>query len=167
MSDSGMTLMYPIFKTLHVLSGIVFLGNIITGVFWKHYADATRDARIIRHTTQGVIAADRWFTIPGVIGMVVFGFGAAGIGGLPLLRTGWILWSIVLFTLSGVLFMAGLVPLQRRMAVLAAEGERSGTLDWAAYQKLSRAWDVWGLAALLTPLAAAVLMILKPALPAL
>ena len=110
--------------------------------------------------------ADRLFTMPGVLGMVVFGFGAAGIGGLPMLRTGWILWSIVLFILSGVAFVARLVPLQRQMAKVAAEGASSGKLDWESYGRLSRSWDAWGLFALLAPVAAAVLMILKPVLPA-
>jgi len=167
MSDIGMTVLYPIFKTLHVLSAVVFLGNITTGIFWKHWADRTRDARLIRSAAEGIIAADRLFTIPGVLGMVVFGFGAAGIGGLPMLRTGWILWSIVLFTVSGVAFMARLVPLQRQMAKLAAAGETSGKLDWESYGRLSRSWDAWGMFALLTPVVAAVLMILKPPLPAL
>jgi uncharacterized membrane protein len=167
MSDTGMTLLYPIFKTLHVFAAIVFLGNITTGIFWKKRADRTRDVHLIRSALEGIIAADRLFTIPGVLGLLVFGFGAAGIGGLPMLRTGWILWSIVLFTLSGVAFMAALVPIQRRMAALAAQGERSGSLDWNAYERLSRSWDLWGLIALLAPAAAAALMILKPALPAL
>ena len=35
-------MLYLIFKTLHVLSGVVFLGNILTGVFWKRHADRTR-----------------------------------------------------------------------------------------------------------------------------
>ena len=43
------------------------------------------------------------------------GFSAAIQGGLPLLRTGWIFWSIVLFTLSGVIFALKLVPLQRKI----------------------------------------------------
>lgn len=167
MSDSGMAVMYPAFKTLHVFATIAFLGNITTGLFWKHRADRTKDPRVIRHVVEGVIAADRVFTMPGVLAMVVFGFGAAGIGGLPMLRTGWILWSIVLFVVSGIAFMAQLVPLQRRMAAAAAEGERAGTMDWAGYGKLSRAWDAWGLIALLAPVVAAALMIFKPVLPAL
>jgi len=161
------SLLYLIFKTLHVLSAIVFLGNITTGLLWKRRADRTRDVRIVRHVAEGIIVADRRFTIPGVIGLVVFGFGAAGVGGLPLLRTGWILWAVVLFILSGVVFMAGLVPIQRRLAAVAASGEQAGTMDWGAYERLSRAWDAWGAVALLAPVLAAILMIFKPALPAL
>jgi uncharacterized membrane protein len=160
-------MLYLIFKTLHVLAAVVFLGNILTGVFWKRHADRTREVRVIRNTLEGIIVADRLFTMPGVLVMIDFGFGAAGMGGLPMLHTGWILWSIVLFTISGVAFMAQLVPLQRRMAKLAAEGERAGQLDWKSYEQLSRGWDLWGLIALVAPLVAAVFMILKPALPSL
>ncbi|MGH7742329.1 MAG: DUF2269 family protein, partial [Candidatus Eiseniibacteriota bacterium] len=102
-----------------------------------------------------------------VLGLVVFGFGAAGIGGLPMLRTGWILWSIALFALSGVAFMAQVAPLQKKMLALARQGEAKGALDWDGYRKLSHSWDLWGAFALLTPLAAAVLMVWKPVLPAL
>ncbi|MGH7742418.1 MAG: DUF2269 family protein, partial [Candidatus Eiseniibacteriota bacterium] len=70
MSDPAMTLMYPMFKTLHVLSAVAFLGNITTGLYWKQHADRSRDARLVRHMLEGLIGADRWFTIPGVLGLV-------------------------------------------------------------------------------------------------
>jgi uncharacterized membrane protein len=159
--------MYLIFKFIHIAAAIVFLGNILTGVFWKKWADRTRDLHIMTHAMEGIIAADRLFTIPGVIVIVLGGFGAAGVQHLPLLRTGWILWGIVLFTLSGIAFMAQLVPLQRRMAKMTRAGANGETFDWSQYEKLSRAWDVWGLVALLAPVIAAAVMVLKPPLPAL
>ncbi len=159
--------MYLALKLLHLVAVIVFLGNIVTGLFWKAHADRTRDPRLIRHTLLGIIGADRLFTMPGVIAIIVFGVGAAQMGGFPLLRTGWILWSLVLFTVSGLAFMIQLVPLQRRMAALAAAGAEGGAMDWTAYHALSRRWDFWGAVALLTPVAIAALMVLKPALPGL
>jgi uncharacterized membrane protein len=155
-----------ILKLLHVMSAIAFLGNITTGLFWKAWADRTRDPQVIAHTLEGIIRADRWFTIPGVIGLVLFGAGAAMAERLPMLRTGWILWAIVLFIVSGAAFIAQVVPLQRRMAVVAG-GAAGATMDWKAYHALSRRWDLWGGVALLAPLGALVLMVLKPRLPAL
>ena len=58
--------MYAILKVIHVLAVIIFMGNIITGLFWKAHADRTKDRRIIAHTMDGIIRSDRWFTIPGV-----------------------------------------------------------------------------------------------------
>ena len=159
--------MYLAFKTIHLFCVVIFLGNIMTGIFWKLSADRTRDARIIRHALEGIIGSDRLFTIPGVIGITVFGFGAAGMHNLPMLGTGWILWSLILFSLSGVVFMAQLVPLQRRLAAVAREGAEGGTMDWPKYESLSRQWKFWGTVALLAPALVMILMVLKPRLPGL
>jgi uncharacterized membrane protein len=156
---------YLILKLLHILFVAAFLGNITTGLFWKAHADRTRDPRLIAHVLEGIIGSDRWFTIPGVIGIVVLGIGAANLGGLPLLHTGWILWSLILFTISGVAFMAQVVPAQRRMAQLARAAAEGAPMDWAAYHSLSRRWELWGGIALATPLLIAILMVLKPRLP--
>jgi uncharacterized membrane protein len=160
-------MLYFWLKLLHLVAVVLFLGNITTGLFWKAYADRTGDARIIAHVLEGIIQSDRLFTIPGVVVILVGGFGAAAVGGLPLLGTGWILWSIVLFTISGLAFMFRVVPLQRRMASLVRAAVDTGQLDWKLYRDWSRSWEIWGAVALLTPLAAMVLMVLKPALAAL
>ena len=104
-------------KLLHVAAVVIFLGNISTGIFWAARAHRTRDLRLIASTFEGVIRSDRWFTIPGVIGIIAGGVGAAMSGGVPILGTGWILWSIVLFAISGLAY--GMVaPLQRKIAHL-------------------------------------------------
>jgi uncharacterized membrane protein len=159
--------MYLVLKTVHVLAVVMFMGNITTGIFWKRHADRTRDPRLIAHAIEGIIASDRWFTLPGVLLIIIAGFGAAGVGHLKMLGTGWILWSIVLFTISGIAFMAQVAPLQKRMAKLMRAGAESGSPDWEQYERLSRAWDLWGAVALITPLVALVLMVLKPELPGL
>jgi hypothetical protein len=41
------------------------------------------------------------------------------------------------------------------------------SLDWPAYRALSHRWEVWGAVALIAPAAAAVLMVMKPAVPGL
>ena len=153
--------MYLAMKTLHVLAVVLFLGNIITGLFWKAHGDRTTDPRIIAHTLEGIIRSDRWFTIPGVV--LILGFGAAGaiIGGLPILGTGWIWQSIALFAVSGLAFVLQVAPLQRRLQALAAAGVDGGPWDQVAYRRLSRQWEFWGAVALVTPLAALVLMVYK------
>lgn len=155
-------MLYLLLKTVHIVAVVMFLGNITTGVFWKEHADRTRDARLIAHAIAGIIRSDRLFTIPGVLLITIAGITAAIIGHLPLLRTGWILWGIVLFSLSGVTFGARVAPLQRQMLKLMEAGAASGTPDWTAYQALSRSWAFWGAVALLLPLAAMFLMVFKP-----
>jgi uncharacterized membrane protein len=156
--------MYLVTKLLHIIAVIAFLGNIGTGLFWHVHAARTRDPRLLAHTMDGIIRSDRLFTIPGVVVIVTTGIIAAIIGGLPLLRTGWILWTLVLFTLSGVIFMGIVAPLQRQLLALAQAGSGAGIFDYAGYAMVARRWEVWGAAALLTPAAGLVLMVLKPAL---
>jgi len=58
---------YLLLKAVHVLAVVLFLGNIVTGIFWKAHGDRTGDPRIMAHTLDGIIRSDRWFTIPGVV----------------------------------------------------------------------------------------------------
>jgi uncharacterized membrane protein len=152
---------YLIYKLLHIISVILFLGNIITGLFWMRFALRTKDVRIIAYTIRGIIAADTYFTIPGVIGITATGLMTAIIGHFPILGTGWILWPIILFSISGAAFMAKVAPLQKSMAAMASSAETSGEMDWKKFGGLFHAWEFWGLVATVTPLAAAVMMILK------
>jgi uncharacterized membrane protein len=154
---------YFALKTLHLLAVTLFLGNIITGLFWKAHGDRSGDPRIIAHTLDGIIRSDRLFTLPGVFFILLFGIGTAMVGRLPILRTGWIWQSIVLFSISGLAFVVQVAPLQRRLRKLALDAAGGGAWDAAGYRRLSRRWEIWGLVAIVTPLAAVVLMIVKPA----
>jgi uncharacterized membrane protein len=154
--------MYTALKIIHVAAVVIFLGNLVTGILWKMHADQTKDPVIIRHTLSGLIRADRWFTIPGVVLLLIGGFGAAVVGGLPLLRTRWILGGIILFAISGIAYTRQVVPLQQKMLAVARSGAETGKFGWEEYRALSRRWNVWGTIALLTPVLAMIGMIAKP-----
>ncbi|HEX7336078.1 MAG TPA: DUF2269 family protein [Gemmatimonadales bacterium] len=154
--------MYLWVKLLHVAAVVAFLGNITTGLFWHAHAARTRDPRLLAHAVDGIIRSDRLFTIPGVIVIIVTGAVAAVIGGFPILRTPWILWSLVLFAVSGLVFVLRVAPLQVQLRALAQAGVEPGVWDWERYKRLARTWELWGAVALLTPMAALVLMVLKP-----
>ena len=156
--------MYLWLKFFHVLAVVLFIGNIVTGVFWHKHALRTNDARLIAHAMDGVLRSDRLFTLPGVLVIIASGVFAAMQAGFPLLSTGWILWSLVLFGISGIVFGARLTPLQRRMRDFARAGATSGVFDRVAYDRLSGQWDFWGAVATLAPIGALALMVLKPAL---
>jgi len=158
---------YLVWKLLHVLGVVLFVGNITTGILWKVHADRTRNPTLIAHACAGLTRSDRFFTMPGVALIVIAGIVAALTGNFPILGTGWIFWSIVLLTISGLAFMLRIAPLQRRMHALAAAGAQDGQFDWPAYAVATRSWNVWGMIALIAPLVAVALMVLKPALPGL
>lgn len=156
MKDRGM---YLGLKLLHLAGVVLFLGNITAGVFWKNYADRSGNLPIMAHTIDAIITADRIFTIPGILMLLVGGFGAAFVGGFPILSTGWILWGLGALVLAGLAF-APLSRTQRRLSTAA----HAGSLE--EYERLTRGWNFWGLIALALPFVAFALMIVKPALPA-
>ena len=152
--------MYVVLKTVHIIAVILFMGNIITGLFWKAHADRTRNVKFIAHTMDGLIRADRWFTIPGVVVITAAGIFAAIQAGLPLLRTGWILWSIIAFSASGIAFAWQVAPLQKELLALTRDADETA-FDWALYRSKSLRWELWGLFATVAPAIAVVLMVLK------
>jgi uncharacterized membrane protein len=155
--------MYLLFKLLHITAVIAFLGNVATGLFWYEHAARARDPRLLAHVLDGVIRSDRLFTMPAVLIIVFTGVALAIQAHLPLLRTSWIVWSLVLFSISGIIFAARVAPLQRRLRALAAAGADSGVFEHERFGALARRWQLWGVAALAAPLGALVLMVVKPA----
>jgi uncharacterized membrane protein len=149
---------YLIFKAIHVLAVVAFLGNIVTGLFWMKFARKTHEIKIIHHTAAGIIASDRLFTIPGVIIITAGGFASAIYGGIPLLRTGWIFWPIVLFSLSGLFFAFKVVPLQVQMRKYL---ETNDGFSWKEFDALLKQWEFWGFMAVITPIISFFMMILK------
>lgn len=152
---------YSYLKLIHLVAVMLFLGNIITGLFWMHIAVKTRDLKIISFTMKGIIKADRYFTIPGVIVITAGGFLAAIYGHFPILKTGWILWSIIMFSISGLAFAFKVAPLQKRIYYITLNKETTTDFDWKNFSRVYLEWDIWGLVALLSPLAAFVMMTLK------
>ena len=157
--------MYLATKVIHVLAVVAFLGNISTGVFWKAIADRNGRREVIAHTLRGIILADRIITVPAIIVILAAGFATAGIGHFGILSTGWILWALVLFIISGIAF----IPISRAQVALASLAETSASsplTEDPTYRKLSQQWAFYGTIGLLAPIIALVLMVVKPVLPA-
>lgn len=156
---------YLIWKLIHITSVIMFLGNIATGVFWAARAHKSHDFNYIASTFQNIIQSDRYFTVPGVIGIITAGIVAAINGNIPMLSTGWIFWPIILFSISGIIFSIYVGPLQRKIVSFALSAENNN--DWESFEYLYKKWALWGLISLITPTIAMVIMVLKPNLPGL
>jgi uncharacterized membrane protein len=157
--------MYLTLKFVHVLAVIAFVGNISIGILWHTIGDKTRDPRIIAHTMKGILLADKIFTIPGIIVLLIAGIATAEVGHLPILGTGWILWSIILFIISGIAF-GPVARSQRQMLAVAQAAMTSGVMNWEDYNRFGRIWNIAGTIALIAPLIAVLFMVTKPTLPA-
>jgi uncharacterized membrane protein len=155
-------MLYLALKSLHIVSVVLFLGNIITGVFWKVHADRTCDLRARAQALDGIIKSDRVFTVPGVFLIIVTGVGLALMAGFPLLSTFWIAWSLALFGVSGLAFGIGVGPLQKKLLANARAG-LAGNWNRAEYDRFSKSWTLWGTVATVAPLIAVFLMVMKPA----
>lgn len=152
---------YGLLKTLHVVGVILFLGNIIVTGWWKVMADRTGDPAIIAFAQRQVTLTDWVFTAGGVALLGVSGLANALLHGMPL-SLPWIGWGIGLFTLSGLIWGAILIPLQVRLAHMA-RGFAGGKAIEPEYWLLQRRWLVWGIVATVIPLAVVPIMVMKPA----
>jgi uncharacterized membrane protein len=139
----------------------MFLGNVYTGLFWKAHSDRTRDPRAIAHALDGIIRSDRLFTLPGALLILLTGYATARAVHISILSTPWVWQSLMLFAASGVMFSLFVAPTQVRLRALALGATDVAPLDWRLYRRLSHKWEFWGWAALVTPLAAVAVMVVK------
>ena len=145
-------------KSLHILGACLFLGNIIVSAFWKVAADRTGDIAVLRFATRLVNLTDLIFTGLGATLLLVTGhLLAISHGGI--LVNSWILWSYILFGMSGLIWVAVLVPIQFKQARLLRATQAQQVPE--EYQSLARLWWIAGTLATVLPLPAIYLMVSK------
>ena len=116
---------YNAFKVIHLFGVVLFLGNIIVTALWKVLADRTREPAVIAYAQWLVTLTDWIFTAGGVVLILIGAYGMVAVGGLDLRQT-WLVWGQSLFVLSGVIWVAVLIPTQiaqaRQARAFAAGG---------------------------------------------
>ncbi|MDX1372941.1 MAG: DUF2269 family protein [Nitrososphaeraceae archaeon] len=151
-------MVYLLLKLIHIIAVVIFLGNITLAPFWKRKAEQSMDRSKLADTFEGIIKADRYFTMPGVTVLIIFGIGNALHAGYNLIETGWIFWSIILLLISSAAFMARVVPLQKKIFALASDEKK---FNWDEYKKLAKQWSIWGWLATFTPWLALIMMVMR------
>ncbi len=151
---------YGVFKVIHMLGIILLVGNVTVTACWKFFADRTRDPRIIAFSQRLVTITDWAFTAWGIGLTCIGGFGAAWIVGLNPWRTGWIARSEVMFGLSGLIWLAILLPIQIRQA---RQARSFGPADMVpeSYFRSTRIWLIWGVVATIPLVGALYFMVFK------
>ena len=150
--------LYLFLKITHMAAVVVFLGNIIIGLFWMSRAYDTKDPAMISFVAKTVIKSDRWFTLPSIVVIVAGGIWMAILARLPILRTGWILWSIILFSVSGLCFSFRVSPLQNKLFAIASKATAKKIFSWEDFKVVYLEWELWGLISIGAPVLSMILM---------
>jgi uncharacterized membrane protein len=145
---------------LRLLGAVIFLGNIITAAFWKIRADIKGDPACIHNTVKNVMLADFIFTLPGLILIFVSGNMMAVQAGYQMSGFNWFTLSLILFSLTGILWLTVLLPVQRSMIRHSAQSIEVGIIT-KAYRKASLYWAIFGITATLLPVVIMYFMITK------
>ena len=142
---------------MHIFGAILFMGNIVVTAAWLSMARRSGSGGAVQMATRGVMVTDVMFTLPGTLLLLLNG----GILGAEVFKAGapWIFASLGLFVVTGIIWLAVLVPLQRRM-VAVAQTEPTGPEMLGLMGK----WFRFGGIATLLPLITLVLMVTKPTL---
>jgi uncharacterized membrane protein len=152
-------MMYDVAKYLHITGIVLLMGNITVTAIWKFFADRDGRPEVLGFAQKLVTYTDWSMTLWGVALTMGSGYFMAFSAGYTL-NEGWLLWSQILFLLSGLIWLLVLVPIQMTQARLA----KAFAPDDAGeqYRALSRRWLVWGLVATAPLVAATWLMVAKP-----
>ena len=149
---------------MHIAGAVIFLGNIIVTGAWMLMAERSRSTNVMHFSAKAVVRADLLFTLPGVLLVLLNGFAMvfAQWGGWEALSGfTWINVALALFTASGVIWGALLLPAQHRMVVFSDPSAYPDSPPKEFFSALYK-WYFWGGLAILLPLCSLYLMVNKP-----
>jgi len=152
---------YLTLKLIHIIGAIIFVGNITVTALWKVMADKTRDPKTVAFGQRLVTITDFVFTGTGAAAILLSGLLMAMNFGDAFWNIKWVLWGLILFGISGIIWIAILIPIQMKQARLAKEFENSGNIP-DQYWKLGRIWMVFGTISTLLPFVNLYFMVYKP-----
>lgn len=143
---------FAFIKFIHLLGVILFLGNITVSAVWKNLADKTRNPAIITFSCRLIKITDLIFTAGGVALIAIGGIGMYHIARIDLAARFNLQSGIFLFILAAVIWLLGLIPLQRRMAKIARNACDHNQTDLpATYYRAARLWNFLGMLAVIFP----------------
>jgi uncharacterized membrane protein len=151
---------YLLLKTVHIVSSVLLVGTGLGTAFFMFFANRSGSLPAQAVVSRLVVRADLWFTTPAVIVQPLTGIAMAHLAGWPL-STPWIAWSLVLYVMTGALWLP-VVWLQLQMARMTALAVVSGGELPERYWRFARRWEGLGYPAFVAMLAVFSLMVMKP-----
>lgn len=152
-------ILHDFYKSLHILGAVLFLGNIIITGLWMFLAEKSKSISNIQFAAKAVNWMDVFFTAPGAALILLTGFLQASHHG-GVYTESWILTGLILFSLSGLIWILILIPYQSKMIKLSNETEKLPK----KFFDILHGWYFWGVIAIILPLISLIVMVYKPKL---
>ena len=114
-------------------------------------ANRTKNPLIIGFAQRQVTLTDFVFTAGGAGLLLIAGMANIGRQQMSIMDPSWLLWGLVLFSLSGLIWVAMLIPIQIKQAK-EAKSFTADTVISAAYWRRELIWYVAGITATILPL---------------
>ena len=129
---------------IHMLGVIVFLGNIITEIRWMYKASKTANKETIRFAISEIISGDQVFTLPCVLLITITG--SFIYSNISLTENRWLLFALISYIISGIVYTVRVAPLQKKMIRLISDTSSTLSND---FKEAYASWNLWGWVALL------------------
>jgi uncharacterized membrane protein len=153
-------MLYFVLKYLHIISAAVLLGTGVGIAFFMLAAHLGKNPVVIAGVARIVVIADFIFTATAIIAQPITGTLLALNVGYSLWE-GWIVWSIVLYLITGALWLP-VVRMQMRLRDLASKAATEGTVLPRQYHRIFWLWFAFGVPAFVSVAIIFWLMIAKP-----
>ena len=124
-------------------------------------ANKTGNPVIIAFAQRQVTLTDYVFTAGGAAILFVAGVVNAMIHEIEIMQIKWLVWGVVLFSLSGLIWVFILIPIQRKQAKASREFSIDGAIP-ENYWRREFWWYVFGIIAIILPLLNLYWMVFKP-----
>jgi uncharacterized membrane protein len=128
---------YQLWRTLHVTSAVLLIGNVTVTGFWAYFLYRQRGSVGFRAIARGIMWSDVIFTLVGGAGLTITGILMVRAQQLSIMDTPWLRRGVLALAVSTVVWLVSLLPDQVRM-------ERLDQSDDRAMRRLFTRWSVLG-----------------------
>jgi uncharacterized membrane protein len=128
---------YQVWKTLHVTSAVLIVGNVTVTGFWAWFLYRRRGQVGFRAIARGIMLSDLIFTLVGGAGLTITGILMVRAQHLPIVGTPWLWRGVLMLGISTLVWLVALLPDQLRM-------ERLDQSDERGMRRLFTRWSVIG-----------------------
>lgn len=128
---------YQLWKTLHVTSAVLLVGNVTVTGFWAYFLYRQRRDVGFRAIARGIMLSDFIFTLVGGAGLALTGIVMVRAQQVSILDTPWLRRGVLIFAISTLVWLVSLLPDQVRM-------ERLDQSDERGMRRLFIRWSLFG-----------------------